>query len=498
MRLSIPQVTNVSSALMVLAILCAALSVYILGSSIGQGSQEQRTELAARLVGNQVEAVIEQHREIARRVAARAIDDGLLNDARQASRNAFVASLMPGLPQVMKLRLIPAGSRETDATGIPELGFACLDLVDRSEKHQPVPHAELHVPGTPSAHIDVLAPISGGTPDRPATLGHVLLSLNPAAVRNTIATLQATDGYAELHQPVTGSEPIVVASGGDTSLKTGSALLTRGIPNTNWTLAIWPAPASTTPSVTVLVSSGILALAALGLFVLSSLLPRRSLADAVQHDADVLNTLFHDIRAGTLMGQYPFRLREFTRLAQKLRTSGEEMIQDRRQLEKIVQQDSLTGLAAQSVFEQRLEKLLQQARLGFSSALLVAEIDQLDEIVARLGSEKSDLLLKQFARQLRRALRQSDVVARLDDGRFGVLFPLADLASITPVVDRMRERISGEFSDGSGKPLTYTWSAGLTLFSTTDLDSTASMERAEMAMAAARREGGNRTVTHVP
>jgi hypothetical protein len=47
-------------------------------------------------------------------------------------------------------------------------------------------------------------------------------------------------------------------------------------------------------------------------------------------------------------------------------------------------------------------------------------------------------------------------------------------------------------------PRAYSWSAGLTLFSTADLDAVASVQRAEAALATARREGGNRTVTHMP
>jgi len=498
MRLSIPQVTNVSAALTALAIVSAAFGVYIFGSSLGQNAQQQRTELAARLASDQVEMEIEHHREIARRLAARVAEEHLLSDSRSAARSAFIAATMPALPQVMKIRMVPAGSRETDATSVPQFGFACLDLIDRIEKNESVPNAELHMPGTPSAHIDVVATIRGGPPSAPAILGHVVLSVNPATVKNALTALQSSDGYAELHQPVAGAEPIVVASGGDSSLKTGAAVVTRTIKNSNWRLAVWPAPAAATPSAGVLLAAAVAALVALGLFVLSSLLPRRSLADAVQHDAGILTSLFHDIRAGSLMGQYPFRLREFAQLAKQIRHSGEEMIQDRRHLEKIVQLDTLTGLATQPVFEQRLEKLLQQARLGFSSAVLVAEIDSLDEIATTLGPEAGDALLKKFARQLRRALRQGDVVARLDGGRFGVLFPLADLVSVQPVVERLRDRLSGEFDPGNGTTRRYSWSAGLTLFSNTDLDSAACLSRAEKAIATARHEGGNRTVTHVP
>jgi len=496
-RLSIPRVANVSAALTVLAILCAAFSVYVFGASLGSGSQQQRTELAARLASSRVEAAIEQHRDIARRLAARIAEDGLMGEAKSAARNAWTTMLAPALPQVMKLRVIPAGSRDTDPTSVPELSFACLDLIDRSEKNLPVPQAELHMPGTPSAHIDVSAPVPGSA-DHPAALGHVLLSLNPAVIRDALATLQATDGYAELLQPVSGAEPLLIASGGDASLKSGAATVTRTIAETGWTLTVWSAPPASTPSAAELAVSGGAALLALVLFILSAVLPRRALAAAVQHDAEVLNTLFHDIRSGVLMGQYPFRLREFTQLAKQLRASGEEMIQDRRHLEKLAQQDALTGLASQAVFEQRLGKLLQQARLGFSSAILIAEIDHLDEINTQLGHAAGEILLKQFAHQLRDTLRQGDVVARLDNGKFGVLFPFADLDKITPVVERLRSRMAEEFDPGSGMPRAYSWSAGLTLFSTADLDAAASIQRAEAALATARREGGNRTVTHMP
>jgi len=497
MRLSIPRLTNLSAAFTVLAILSAAFSVYIFGTSLGSGSQQQRTDMAARLASSRVEAVIEQHREIARRLATRVAEEGLLGETKGAARGALGATLAPALPQVMKLRLIPVGARETDASSVPELSFACLDLIARSEKNEPVPNAELHMPGTPSAHIDVLAPVPG-PPDKPAAVGHVLLSLNPGAIRDALATLQATDGYAELLQAVSGSNSLLVASGGDSSLKSGPATVNRTIANTGWQLAVWPAPPASTPSATELAVSGGAALLALALFILSAVLPRRALAAAVQHDAEVLQTLFQDIRNGVLMGQYPFQLREFTMLAKRLRASGEEMIQDRRQLEKMAQHDSLTGLASQTIFEQRLEKLLQQARLGFSSAILITDIDNLDQINTQLGPEAGEFLLKQFARQLREILRQTDTVARLDNGMFGVLFPFTDLDKIMPVVERLRGRMANEFDPGTGMPRAYSWSAGLTLFSTTDLDATASIQRAEAALATARREGGNRTVTHMP
>jgi diguanylate cyclase (GGDEF)-like protein len=231
---------------------------------------------------------------------------------------------------------------------------------------------------------------------------------------------------------------------------------------------------------------------------LSQTQPQRTLAKAVRHDSEVLITLFNDIRAGVLMGQYPFRLEEFRQLATQVRQSGEAMIEDRRNLERRTQTDALTGLGARTAFDGRLEQLHQQAHTGFTSALLLADIDNLEEINIQIGPEAGDILLKQFARQLRAALRQSDFVARFDGGRFGVLFPMTDLEKIEPVVHRLRQRLSEEFDPGSGLPRAYSWSAGLTLIANRDAQPQAALARAEHALQTAHRDGGNRTITQMP
>jgi len=53
-------------------------------------------------------------------------------------------------------------------------------------------------------------------------------------------------------------------------------------------------------------------------------------------------------------------------------------------------------------------------------------------------------------------------VARLENGRFAVLFPFTDLEKIQPIVERLRTRLAEEFDPGSGMPRAFSWSAGLT------------------------------------
>ena len=497
MALSIQRIASTSATLVLLAVLCAAGAAYVLVNSLESGTQQQRAESGAHLLQARVEALVAGYKDSARRLAARAAEIGLLNDNKAVERAALAGQLALALPQLLKLRLLPAGARDVDAGSVPELSYVCLDLLERSEKGQTIPDAELHLSGTPSAHIDVSAPVTDPA-DSKQVLGHVLLSLDPAMLHSALAALKPGDGYAELRQVTPKGEALVIASGGDTGLKSGAAPAAQNITGTNWQLAYWPAMAAWSPSLTVLSVSGAAALLALVLLWLSVGLPRRWLTRALRQDSESFRTLFNDIRTGVLMGQYPFRIQEFSDLALQLRRSGEEMIQDRRDLEKKAQNDGLTGLASRPAFESKFEQLHQQARGGLTSVLLISDIDHLEEINTQLGPDAGDTLLKQYARQLREALRQSDLVARLEHGRFAVLFPFTDLEKIQPIVERLRARLAEEFDPGSGMPRAFSWSAGLTLVAQTDHDAATAFARAEMALKQARANGGNCTVTQMP
>lgn len=496
MALSLPRIANVGTALLVLGVAAAASAAWLLFNIAGGQAIRQYADTGARLLSGQLAAQIAQYKTAARQLARQARMRDLLNDKRGVERAAWLDSVAAGLPQVLKIRLLPAGARDTD-NQVPELTYVCLDLLARSERGEKVPDAELHLPGTPSAHIDVFAPVTDAADDK-RILGHVLLSIDPATWRSILTTLRAEDGYAEWSQIGADGKPTIIAVGGDTARRIGEPPGRDTVPGTDWQIAYWVpgAVTSLSPADAAIPIAAILV--ALVLFVLSQLHPRRTLARAIQHDSEVLVTLFNDVRAGVLMGQYPFRLAEFRKLAGQLRQSGEAMIEDRRNLEKRTQTDALTGLVARPAFDTRLEQLYQQAHTGFTSALLLADIDNLEEINNQIGPEAGDILVKQFARQLRNALRQTDVVARFDGGRFAVLFPMTDMEKIEPVVQRLRTRLSEEFDPGSGLPRAYSWSAGLTLIVAGDSQPTSALDRAENALQAARRDGGNRTVTQMP
>ncbi len=495
MQLSTGRIALLSAVLVLLAVLCAAGGTLVLINGLGSGARQQAAEGHARLLAARVASQVAHYKTTAQQLALHVAKLGLLQEGKTAERAFFAGNYAPALPQVLKLRLLPTGTRATDAS-IPELGYVCLDLLNRSEKGQAVPDIELHLPNTPSAHLDVLAPVTDATAAK-RVLGHVLLSLDPATVRAALAALKPEDGYAELRQVTSADVALVVASGGEASLKSGEAPVAQDIAGSHWRLAYWPAAASQSSSIAPLVLPVIALLLALVLLGSSVVLPMLWLSNALRQDNKTFRTLFNDIRTGVL-GQYQFRLQEFSSLAQQLRSSGEELIHDRQEQEKKAQHDNLTGLASRAAFDTKLKQLHQQAHGGLASALLIAEIDNFEAIKAQLGPRACDALLKLFARQLREALRQTDLAARLENGKFALLFPFTDLDKVQPIADRLRARLAEEFDPGNGTPKAFSWSAGLTLIAQPDANAEASFARAGVALQQAVAHGGNRTITQAP
>lgn len=498
MKLNITRIANVGTALLLLGVLCLAAAFYLFFTILNSDNTQARGELTVKLLVTDIESQVRYVRNAGRHISQRTLEHDLLGTRKSAERAAFLDLAASSLPQAIKIRLVPLGTRRPD-TETPDFSYACQDLIARSEKGEKIPYAELHQAGTPSAHIDVLVPLMDRMrADR--LLGHVVVSVNPSIMNDSFTALESglVKGYAELHQTTEDGKTVVVTQGGEGSLRQGSAPFQHAIAGTNWTVSYWPGNVPVSPSPQEAMAFGIVLVLGLLLLALSQIHPHRSLQAAVRHDSKVMVSLVNDIRNGMLMEHYPFRLKEFNSLARYVRMSGESMIEDRKNLEERTQIDTLTGLSARPAFDSRLEFLFQQARAGFCSALLVLDIDGITPLAGQYGPETGDALVQQFGRQLREALRASDFVARFEGGRFAVLFPLADLEKTTPVVQRLRSLIAEQFDPGTGLPQPYSWSAGLSLIATADGSATDSLARAERALEAAQQEGGGRTITQMP
>lgn len=97
-----------------------------------------------------------------------------------------------------------------------------------------------------------------------------------------------------------------------------------------------------------------------------------------------------------------------------------------RQLKKMAHIDALTGLLNRSLFMNRLEQAVNEAkRYDRSLSLIAVDIDHFKQINDTYGHDVGDIILKHVAERIRDCVRQSDSVARLGGDEFMVLLPTA-------------------------------------------------------------------------
>jgi diguanylate cyclase (GGDEF)-like protein len=191
----------------------------------------------------------------------------------------------------------------------------------------------------------------------------------------------------------------------------------------------------------------------------------------------------------------------FTRMLQRHRTAlAEQAVQMRR----AALRDDLTGLGNRSLMALRLTEALTQRQPGEEVALVLLDLDRFKEINDTLGHHYGDRLLQLVGPRLTPVLRPEDVVARLGGDEFAVLLPgLAGAAEAYEVAHRLHASLLDTF-EVDGVALTVEASMGIAVSGAHGADATVLLQRADMAMyAAKRRIGGVRVFepemdTHSP
>lgn len=101
--------------------------------------------------------------------------------------------------------------------------------------------------------------------------------------------------------------------------------------------------------------------------------------------------------------------------------------------------DALTGLFNRAFFEEELKRL-DQGR-DYPVSVLSADLDGLKLINDTMGHEQGDLLLKKTSRLLKKALRRSDVLARIGGDEFAAILPRCSARSAEAIVKRLRRLV---------------------------------------------------------
>lgn len=129
------------------------------------------------------------------------------------------------MPDTNRLALLPAGWSQTDLNAKPPIGYALLDMMRTAEQQQKAPPAEVHLPGQPDVHVNLVQPVVTST----GVAGHIIASYP----------------IGWLEEPLRGGKAALTQTGA-TLVKAGTASgEQRRLPvaGTRWQLAYFvPAP----------------------------------------------------------------------------------------------------------------------------------------------------------------------------------------------------------------------------------------------------------------
>ncbi len=231
-----------------------------------------------------------------------------LDPEELAARAEQIKSIFDG---AIRVRLIPAGTARVDDSTRPPFTYACLDLLRRARTHQTRSPVELHAPGTPDEHLDIIEPVlaeNGRT-----ILGHIQLVLKRQVLDAWVLDI-AEGAYVELWQKANPSR--LIAKAGDPRYQGLTEVVSLPRKGTLWELKVWepgtPVPPLYNPSSMSIIGTAVV-LAGLLVYLLA-----RSLSRTVRTDLDNLVDLAVATARGEKSHEYHLRLYEFKQAARKL------------------------------------------------------------------------------------------------------------------------------------------------------------------------------------
>lgn len=160
--------------------------------------------------------------------------------------------------------------------------------------------------------------------------------------------------------------------------------------------------------------------------------------------------------------------------------------------------DQLSQLGNRRYFEQRLKELFEASNENGPSSVLMIDMDYFKQVNDKHGHDAGDALIVGFANALRKAVRQTDVLARFGGDEFCIIYPYDPLEKARIRAERLRKQLPREILLTKGIMHQLRWTGGLSVMYDKDTKPDDVLWRADQALLQAKEDGRNTTKVYDP
>jgi diguanylate cyclase (GGDEF)-like protein/PAS domain S-box-containing protein len=172
-----------------------------------------------------------------------------------------------------------------------------------------------------------------------------------------------------------------------------------------------------------------------------------------------------------------------------------EMVRARKQLLRLANYDTLTGLFNRRVFQKEFQRTVELAkRRGDQVALILFDIDGFKRINDTLGHATGDEILYRVSRRIQKILRASDLFARIGGDEFALIIEgFKDMSEVSQAIRRIQKSMEENLMVGD-LALRLTLSMGVAIYPLHGEGPEELLRAADIALYEAKRKGKNRYV----
>jgi len=452
-----------------------------LGVGTGAASAQHAT-LLAREIANGIDAQLRAQRLLAQQVATAVNAENFLKlrPAERDRRQHELSTLIPGSEAVFVVGI--------DGTGAPvprpDVAPTLLDPLLNAVRTNTIESVRIVLADNKPVGYALFVPL--GTNGKLPT-GFIITQFSLKAMEALATRAAAGVGYLQI---TTDRDDLSLLTSGDRALRDDTPPISSTIGKSGWTLLLWPRRPASTPYDLPVREAGIVLVALTFVLLAGFRLWQRSTRN-VRHDVMSLLRMFKDVRDGNMRVDYPLRLKDFSDVYQYLRHSGRKMLKEKKRLKTMGLIDHLSQLSNRRHFEMRLKELFELSRTHGPSSVLIIDVDHFKRVNDEHGHDAGDALITGFAKALRHAVRQSDVLVRLGGDEFCVVYPYAALDRAAIYAERLRRQLPREIPLLKGAVHELRWTGGLSMMAENDTKFDEVLWRADQALIQAKEAGRN-------